>query len=109
MRRLRLVIADDHQLMLEAIRLALADSPDIEVVGETTNGSAVLPLVNQTQPDAILLDLNMPGMDGLRCLELLAHRHPQVKPVILSGIDNPNAIENAFARGALAYIRKDIN
>ena len=107
--RLKLLIADDHQLMLEGIRLALADAPDIEIVGETSSGAQVLPLVGQTSPDVVLLDLRMPGMDGLRCLESLRQRHPAVKTVVLSGSDEPELIEAAFQRGATAFILKRID
>ena len=107
--RLKLLIADDHQLMLEGVRLALADADDIEVVGETLSGAQVLPLVRQTQPDVVLLDLRMPGMDGLRCLESLRQRHPEVKTVVLSGTDEPDVIDAAFQRGAAAFILKRID
>src|SRR4051794_34262759 len=107
--RLKLVIADDHQLMLEGIRLALADAPDIEVVGETTTGAQVLPLVRQTSPDVVLLDLRMPGMDGLRVLESLRQSHPDVRTVVLSGTDEADVIDAAFQRGAAAFILKRID
>ena len=107
--RLKLVIADDHELILEGIRIALADSPDIEVVGSTTSGSQVLPLVRQTSPDVVLLDLRMPGMDGLRCLEALRERHPNVKAVVLSGSEEPDVIEAAFRRGAVGFVVKRID
>ena len=107
--RLKLVIADDHKLMLEGIRMALADSPDIEIVGSTTSGSQVLPLVGQTSPDVVLLDLRMPGMDGLRCLEALRERHANVKAVVLSGCEEPDVIEAAFRRGAVGFIVKRID
>jgi DNA-binding NarL/FixJ family response regulator len=107
--RLKLLIADDHRLMLEGIRLALADAGDIEIVGETSAGTQVLPLVRQTSPDVVLLDLRMPGMDGLRCLELLGQRHPNVKTVVLSGSEEPDVIEAAFKRGAAAFILKRID
>ena len=106
--RLKLLIADDHQLMLAAIHLALDDAPDFEIVGEAHSGSQLLPLVGQTSPDVILLDLRMPGMDGLRCLELLRERHPDVKTIVLSGTDDPGAIQACFDRGALAFIQKNI-
>jgi len=107
--RLKLLIADDHQLMLEAIRMALSNAPDIEIVGETSSGAQVLPLVRQTSPDVVLLDLRMPGMDGLRCLEMLRQRHPEVKAVVLSGSEEPEVIEAAFQRGAAAFIVKRID
>ena len=110
MRRLKLVIADDHQLMLEAIRIALSEAhDDFEVVGVTNRGTQVLPLVAQTQPDLVMLDLRMPGMDGMACLDLIKTRHPGVKVVILSGLEDPDVVRTAFARGATAFIRKHID
>jgi len=107
--RLKLLIADDHRLMLDAIRMALADAADIEIVGETDSGSQVLPLVRQTSPDVVLLDLRMPGMDGLRILEALRQRHPEVKAVVLSGSEEAEVIEAAFQRGAAAFVVKRID
>jgi len=108
MRRLRVLVADDHELMLEAIRLALAED-EFEIVAMTSRGPQVLPLVAQTQPDLVLLDLRMPGMDGLTCLELLRKRHPGVKAIVLSGLDAPHVIRSAFNRGAIAFVRKHID
>ena len=106
---MKLVIADDHSLMLSAVRMALADEPDIEIVGEVQSGQQLLPLVGQTLPDVVLLDLRMPGMDGLRCLELMRERHPQVKCIVLSGNDDPGAVDASFGRGAVAFIQKNID
>jgi NarL family two-component system response regulator YdfI len=107
--QLRLLIADDHCLMLSAVRMALANEPDMEVVGEAQAGHLLLPLVGQTSPDIVLLDLRMPGMDGLRCLELLRERHPKVKAIVLSGTDDPGAVEASFERGAVAFVQKNID
>ena len=110
MRRLKVLIADDHELMLEAIRIALAQATDeFEVVASTSRGPQVLPLVGQMQPDIVVLDLRMPGMDGLTCLEHLRKRHPNVKAVVLSGVEDPAVVRSAFARGATAFIRKHID
>ncbi|MDX6400109.1 MAG: hypothetical protein QOF27_715 [Gaiellaceae bacterium] len=110
MRRLKVLIADDHELMLEAIRLALTPvDSEFEIVAVTTRGPQVLPLVAQTQPDLVLLDLRMPGMDGLTCLDLLRERHPRVKCIVLSGVDSPDVVRSAFARGAVAFIKKHID
>jgi DNA-binding NarL/FixJ family response regulator len=107
--RSKLVIADDHQLMLAAVRLALQDAADMEIVGETQAGEALLPLVGRVSPDVVILDLRMPGLDGLRCLELLRERHPHVKTIVLSGSDDPAAVEASLARGAVAFIQKNID
>jgi DNA-binding NarL/FixJ family response regulator len=109
MRRLKLLIADDHRLMLAAIRCALQQADDIEIVGEAQSGSQVLPLVGQTHPDLVLLDIRMPGMDGLKCLQLLRERFPKVKAVVLSGIDDPQIIQSVLEAGANAYILKTVD
>ena len=110
MRRLRVLVADDHELMLEAVRLALAPvETEFEIVATTTRGPQVLPLVAQLQPDLVLIDLRMPAMDGLTCLDLLRERHPRVKAIVLSGVDSPEVVRSAFARGAVAFIKKHID
>jgi DNA-binding NarL/FixJ family response regulator len=110
MRRLKVLVADDHELMVEAVGRALAEAPDdFEIVATTTRGQQVLPLTAQKQPDLVVLDLRMPGMDGLVCLELLRQRHPRVKTVVLSGVDEEKVIRAAFTRGAVAFIRKQVD
>jgi DNA-binding NarL/FixJ family response regulator len=109
MRPLRLLIADDHRLILDAVRLVLNDIDDIEVVGETTLGTQVLPLVGRTNPDVVLLDVHMPAMDGLSCLDLIRKRHPDVCVVMLSGHDDSETIGAALARGAKSFIAKQID
>lgn len=106
---MKLLIADDHQLMLEGIRAALAPAEDIEIVGEARRGSQVLPLARRLQPDVVLLDIRMPDMDGLACLELLRKNCPDIKVVVLSVFSTPEHIESALRRGAHGYIVKSIN
>jgi DNA-binding NarL/FixJ family response regulator len=107
--QMKVLVADDHPLMLAAVRMAFSEESDIEIVGEASAGQEVLPLVGRTSPDVALLDLRMPGLDGLRCLELLRERHPSVKAIIFSGSDDPAAVDAAFARGAVAFIQKTID
>ena len=83
MRRLRVLVADDHRLILEAIRLVLDEAEDIEIVGEATTGSQVLPLIGRTSPDLVLLDISMPEMDGLTCLDRIQKLHPRDLPSAL--------------------------
>jgi DNA-binding NarL/FixJ family response regulator len=108
MRRLKLLIADDHALMIEAVGLAVKDEPDIEIVGSAEDGTQVLPLVERTKPDVVLLDLRMPGVDGLTCIKLLRERHPKVRIAVLSGMDSDNAVQAALGLGASAFISKNV-
>ena len=78
MATIKVVIADDHRLMIEAVRCVLDAAGDFEVVGEATSGAQVLPIVSRTNPDVVVLDLRMPGADGLKCLDWLRSRHESV-------------------------------
>jgi DNA-binding NarL/FixJ family response regulator len=106
---MRVLIADDHQLMIEGVRRALEEAGDFDVVGECSSGSQVLPLVGRTNPDVVLLDLRMPGADGLSCLIRIRREHPAVKVVILSSSTDENVIANVLKRGASAYVVKSVN
>jgi DNA-binding NarL/FixJ family response regulator len=105
----RVVIADDHRLVLDGIKRALESDGGFEIVGETQSGTQVLPLVGKTNPDLVLLDVRMPHMDGLACLDQLRTRHPGVKVVMLSASSNPELVEAALRRGASAYVIKTVN
>jgi DNA-binding NarL/FixJ family response regulator len=106
---LRVCVADDHLLMLDAIRNALETADDIDVVGVTQSGAEVMALVDKQRPDVVLLDGRMPGLDGLSCLKLIKQAHPAIKVIMLSASEDPKQISEAFALGAGAYIGKRIN
>jgi len=108
-KRVRVVVADDHPLVLQGIRSALAESGDIEIVGEAESGPKVLTVVRNTQPDFVLMDYSMPQFDGLACLDTLRSRHPDVKVAVLSDHQEPEVIEAALRRGACAFVLKSIN
>lgn len=105
----KVLIADDHPLVRSGVRRALEEEPDIEVVGEATNGAKVLPLIGQTGPDLVVLDLSMPQLDGLACLDQIHKRYPDVKVVILSATGDPDRVQAALARGATAYVVKSVD
>jgi DNA-binding NarL/FixJ family response regulator len=94
--------------MLEAMRVSLESEGDIAVVGEADSGAHVLNLVGQTGPDVVLLDVRMPGVDGLTVLEQLRERYPSVAVVMFSGIDDPALVRAALERGAAAFVLKHV-
>ena len=106
---MRVVIADDHRLILDGIKRALEDANDFEVVGEASSGSQVMPLVRSASPDLVLLDLRMPGLDGLSALERIKREYPDVKVVILSASSDQSVVQSALSRGASAYIIKSVD
>ena len=109
MSTLKVVVADDHRLMLAALRLVLEDAAGIELVGETSRGTQVVPLVSRTQPDVVLLDYAMPDMDGLAVLGRLRKEFPKVSVVMFSGSDDPELIAEALRMGASAFVLKAID
>ena len=106
---MRVLIADDHPLILAGIKRALEEDDQFEVVAEARIGSQVLPLVSQTKPDLALLDLRMPEMDGLTCLDRIRKEYPKVKVVILSVSTDPEVVQTVLNHGAAAYVVKSVN
>jgi DNA-binding NarL/FixJ family response regulator len=103
----KIVIADDRPLVLAGIRRALERDGGFELVGEATTSAEVLPLVQRTSPDAVLLNRSLPGLDALSFLDRLADDPVQV--VLLSGEDDPEDAQAAFSRGAAGYLIERID
>jgi DNA-binding NarL/FixJ family response regulator len=106
---IRVLVADDHRLILEALQRAFEQVDGIEIVGTASDGRQVVPLIARTNPDLVLLDMRMPEMDGLACLERIRKHHPSIKVVMLSAFDDADRIRSALKRGASAYIVKTVN
>jgi len=107
--KLKVLLADDHPLMIAAVRTALEADKNIEITGEATSGAQVMPLISHAKPDVVLIDLRLPDVDGLTCLERIRAKHPLVKVVMFSAIDEPHEIARALERGACAYVVKSID
>src|ERR1700690_249092 len=106
--RLRVLLADDHQLILDSVRHSLEESGEFEVVGEAMTGNQVLSLVKRHLPAGVVLDIRMPGMAGLGCLDQIKKRNPEIKVIVLSASTDQKLIENVLKRGASAYIVKSV-
>jgi DNA-binding NarL/FixJ family response regulator len=104
---LRIVIADDQASVREGLVLLLGLLPDIEVLGAAADGQQAIDLVAQHQPDAILLDLRMPVMDGIEVTRKLTELHPAVAIVVLTTYADDASILTALAAGACSYLTKD--
>jgi DNA-binding NarL/FixJ family response regulator len=104
--RIRVLIADDHPLIIAGIRRTIDDLDDIEVVGEAHSGPELLQLVERRRPGLVLMDLRMPGVLGVQCIEQLRGSWPEVKVVVLSACDDRASIDAALYAGASAYILK---
>jgi DNA-binding NarL/FixJ family response regulator len=105
----KVLIADDHGLMVEGTKKALEAAGGFDVVGVASDGAQVLPLVRRLQPDLVLLDLRMPRMDGLTCLSKIRKEFPKAKVAMLSASQDPATIQAALKRGACAFIVKTVS
>jgi DNA-binding NarL/FixJ family response regulator len=106
---LKVLVADDHPLILQGLRRTLEACDDIEVVGEARSGTEVLPLVERRRPDVVVLDLHMPGMDGAECIAEIKRSSPEVKAIVLSASDQRASIDSATNAGASAYVIKSVS
>ncbi len=104
---LRVVIADDQAIVREGLVFLLGGLPDIDVVGAATDGEQALELVAEHQPDAILLDLHMPVLDGIGTTRRLVTEHPGVAIVVLTTYVDDTSVLEALRAGARSYLTKD--
>jgi len=103
---LRLIIADDHAFFRTCLRRACADEPGLEVVGEAGTGQEALDLTAQLQPDVVLMDLEMPVLDGIQATRLIATRFPLVGVLILVTRRQDESLLQALRAGAQGYVLK---
>jgi DNA-binding NarL/FixJ family response regulator len=104
---LRIIVADDQASVREGLVLLLDGLPDIDVVGAAADGQQALELVAEHRPDAILLDLHMPVLDGIGATRRLVAEHPDVAIVILTTFVDDNSVLDALRAGARSYLTKD--
>jgi NarL family two-component system response regulator LiaR len=102
------LIVDDHQLVREGIRTFLQKQSDITVVGEAASGQEGLRLAGELAPDVVLMDLVMPGMDGVETTRRLKQISPSSQVIVLTSFDDDQHIFPAIRAGALSYILKDV-
>ena len=101
-----LLIVDDHPVVWDGLVAILSTQPDFQIVGEAASGEIALTLFDQLQPDVILLDLEMPGMDGVMVIKRLRQIQPGVKIVVFTAFDTDERILSALQAGAKGYLLK---
>lgn len=104
---IRVVIADDHELVRAGLKALLCQHRDFEVVGQARDGMQLLHLLGLSEPDVVLCDIAMPGMDGLECVGRIHTEHPTVNVIVISMDDSPAAVRIARDRGAAGYVVKN--
>ena len=104
---IRVLIADDHMVVREGLRAILETASDLLPVGEATDGAEAVRLVQESAPDVVLMDLRMPGMDGIEAIRQIKARYPHVQVVILTTYDDDDDIVRGLRAGARGYLLKD--
>jgi DNA-binding NarL/FixJ family response regulator len=104
---IRVVLADDHDLVRSGIKALLSMVEGVEVIAEARNGEELVGLVDSLMPDVIMTDISMPGMDGITAISQIHAKHPQARLLVLSMYDTVDFVKRAVANGACGYLMKD--
>jgi DNA-binding NarL/FixJ family response regulator len=100
------MVVDDHALHRDGTRQILDAHPDLQVVGEASSGEVALALVNQLRPDVVLMDIRLPGMNGIEVTRRLTRDHPDVRVLMVSAYDEDEYVRGALEAGAVGYLSK---
>ena len=108
MKRIRLLIVDDHEMVREGIRSILKDDPELKIVGEAGEGEKALDLIPKLHPDIVLLDIKMPGMDGIEVCRRVRAQYPSVAVIALTTFMEGKLVQECIRAGARGYVLKDV-
>ena len=106
---IKVLIADDQELIRESLKIILERKPDIEVTAAVSDGLEVIRSVREKRPDIILLDIRMPRLDGVSCTKIIKEGYPDIKIIILTTFDDDEYVFNALKYGASGYLLKGIS
>lgn len=107
--RIRVVIVDDHVMVRKGLATFLKAKPDLELVGEASNGEEALQVCTEAQPDVILMDLVMPKMDGSAATRAIRERCPEVQVIALTSFQEKELVQEALKAGAISYLLKNVS
>lgn len=106
---IKVMIADDQELMRESLQILLSTKDDIQICGLAKDGEEVLQLVAKEQPDVILMDIRMPQMNGVQCTKQIKEHYPQIAVIVLTTFDDDEYIYDALKYGASSYLLKGVS
>jgi NarL family two-component system response regulator YdfI len=106
---IRILVVDDHLIIRQGLRLILETEESFNLVGEAADGAEALRLCTELRPDVVLMDLRMPGMDGLTAIEHLRAEQPEIAVVILTTFNEDDLMMRGLRAGAMGYLLKDTN
>jgi len=106
MAKIRVLLADDHEIVREGVKMILAKEPDFEMVGEAEDGQQALDLVERMKPNVVVMDISMPGMGGIEATQQVKERHPGVNVIALTMHEDESYVFKLLRAGASGYVLK---
>lgn len=106
---IKVLIADDQELIRQSLQIVLDSKPELEVTDIAENGQEVIRCVRKNKPDVILMDIRMPKMDGVQCTKIIKENYPDIKIIILTTFDDDEYVYNALKFGASGYLLKGVS
>jgi two-component system, NarL family, response regulator LiaR len=106
---IKVLLVDDHAVVRQGLRMFLSLDPELEIVGEAGNGEEGLAMARQLQPDVVLMDLLMPGMDGIAATAIIRRELPDIEVIALTSVLEDRLVVDAIRAGATGYLLKDTN
>jgi len=106
--RIRILIADDHEVVREGLRMFLAEEPEVLVVGEASNGLDAVDLALSLKPEVVIMDLVMPGIDGIEATRRIRAKAPGTQVLVLTSFADNKQVREAVQAGAIGYVMKDV-
>jgi two-component system nitrate/nitrite response regulator NarL len=107
MQQIRVLIADDHRLFVEALEATLAGDDRLAIVGHAPDGGEAVRLAAELRPDVVLMDISMPGMDGIEAAQAIHEANPGARVLMLTGSNSRTDVDRARRAGAAGYVTKD--
>jgi NarL family two-component system response regulator LiaR len=107
-KRIRVMLVDDHAVVRSGLGAFMLAYDDLELVGEASSGERALTLCQQTQPDVVVMDLMMPGMDGATATRHIREKHPNTQVIALTSFKEKELVERVLQAGAIGYLLKDV-
>jgi DNA-binding NarL/FixJ family response regulator len=103
---IRVAVADDHPVVRDGMRMLFASRADVELVGDAASGQEILDVVRETEPDVVIMDIHMPGMNGLEATRRIVGEHPHIGVLVLTMYEDDDTVFGAMRAGARGYLLK---
>lgn len=107
--KIRVAVVDDHDMVRQGLLVLLENFDDFELVGDASDGEAAVALCADTKPDIVLMDMIMPGVDGVRATKIILDRWPSIKVIALTSFVDEENVQNALKAGAIGYLIKNVS